>query len=343
MSSIPLCEPSLQDKLTELEEHIDTLLSSPWNADLMRILSVTSFASHNFFVKHNATAGMFAITTQTISSPMGLGSDSLPVKALIQGREIFLPDSLQFILELGCRLVNGPCYYLMPSFRGEPVDERHLCEFFHAEVEIIGGLDDVITIAESYVRYLTQELLEHASDSLERMVGESEHLFALISRSSKFIRLSFEEAKMELRGDPLSLAKLEDGTVWITPHGERKLISQNGDFIWLTHMPWRGVPFYQKRQDGCENAMNADLLAGCGEILGAGERAPDGISVKKNLLEQKVDPTSYNWYIRMKELQPLQTSGFGMGIERFLMWVLRQQDIRRLSILRREWGKLYTP
>ena len=46
------------------------------------------------------------VTTQTVSSPMGLGSDSLPVRANILGDEIYLADSMQFHLEYALRLAN---------------------------------------------------------------------------------------------------------------------------------------------------------------------------------------------------------------------------------------------
>ena len=37
------------------------------------------------------------------------------------------------------------------------------------------------------------------------------------------------------------------------------------------------------------------------------------------------------------------TSGFGMGIERFLAWVLRHDDIRDMQILPRVNGKAVIP
>lgn len=46
----------------------------------------------------------------------------------------------------------------------------------------------------------------------------------------------------------------------------------------------------------------------------------------------EVDPSEYQWYIKMKEVFPLKTAGFGMGVERFLMWVLKCDDIRDLQL-----------
>lgn len=46
------------------------------------------------------------ITTGSISSPMGLGSDSIPVKIQLGGRDTYLADSMQFALEYGCRFLK---------------------------------------------------------------------------------------------------------------------------------------------------------------------------------------------------------------------------------------------
>lgn len=51
------------------------------------------------------------VTTGSISSPMGRGSDSLPVKVKLEGVETYLADSMQFLLEYGCRLTNKGVYY----------------------------------------------------------------------------------------------------------------------------------------------------------------------------------------------------------------------------------------
>ena len=45
----------------------------------------------------------------------------------------------------------------------------------------------------------------------------------------------------------------------------------------------------------------------------------------------------------MKKLAPIQTAGFGMGTERFLMWVLKSKDIRNMQICLRFNGKNIMP
>lgn len=93
------------------------------------------------------------VTTGTISSPMGLGSDSLPVEIYLDGRKTYLADSMQFLLEYGCRLFKNGCWYIMPTFRGEDVDKRHLKQFFHSEAEVPGNLDDTMNLVNEYIKH----------------------------------------------------------------------------------------------------------------------------------------------------------------------------------------------
>lgn len=81
--------------------------------------------------------------------------------------------------------------------------------------------------------------------------------------------------------------------------------------------------------------LNADLLFGIGEIVGAGERHTTGIDVIKALKEHSVNENEYSWYIEMKKQYPMQTAGFGLGVERFILWLTNQNDIRDCQIFPR--------
>ena len=130
-----------------------------WYKNLVKIENIFNVATVNFYVARNIITMHLPVSTGSISSPMGRGSDSLPVRVNLNGVDTYLADSMQFMLEYGCRLSDKGVYYLMPSFRGEKADERHLCEFYHSEVEIPGTLDDIMLLAEEYVRYLKLQSL----------------------------------------------------------------------------------------------------------------------------------------------------------------------------------------
>jgi aspartyl/asparaginyl-tRNA synthetase len=273
---------------------------------------------------------------------MGLGSDSSPVEVELHGVPTFLADSMQFSLEYVCRLSDAGAYYLMPSFRGEAPDTTHLCQFFHSEAEMPGGLDDVVGVVEQYLRHLAGHLLTHHERLIARMAGDLTHVENLLDRSSAFPRVTFDEVAA-LIGDPDSIHTDELGG-WrsLTRSGERRLMERVGEFVWVTHWDHLSVPFYQAYDDN-SRALNADLLFGPGEVVGAGERHATGEDVRKALAAHDVAVDGYEWYVTMKDLTPMRTSGFGLGVERFFMGLLRNDDIRDFQLLPRENGRNILP
>lgn len=260
------------------------------------------------------------ITTGSISSPMGLGSDSLPVRISLDGVETYLADSMQFLLEYGCRFFKTGCWYIMPSFRGEAVDERHLKQFFHSEAEIPGTLEDVMNLAEDYIKHLIVKS--------QTIIGRKDYLERVVK--CDFARVSFDDIEPLLEKKDIVH---EGGWRNLTKRGEKKLIEYFGKPVWVHHYDEMAVPFYQKTENN--KAKNADLLMGIGETIGCGERLVDGSEVRKALQSRQVSEDDYDWYIKMKEEFPMQTSGFGMGIERFLLFILGETDIRKMQVFRR--------
>ncbi len=117
-----------------------------------------------------------------------------------------------------------------------------------------------------------------------------------------------------------------------------------GGYVWVTHWDHLAVPFYQAFADGSQNvALNADLLFGIGETVGAGERHVDEDAVTQALRLHSVDDEPYEWYRVLKREAPMRTSGFGMGVERLLLWVLDHDDIRDLQLLPRSNGQRDIP
>lgn len=82
------------------KEHLKILLSDPWYKVLNKVFSQILTSTHDFYNKEGIEPTVFPITTGSVSSPMGLGSDSSPVKVKIKGNNVFLADSMQFSLEI---------------------------------------------------------------------------------------------------------------------------------------------------------------------------------------------------------------------------------------------------
>ncbi|WP_431712635.1 asparagine synthetase A [Serratia marcescens] len=324
-------------------DHFESAIFDPWYKAITRIHSIISSQTGNFFNSKGLSPVLLPVTTGSISSPMGLGSDSMPVKINLGGVDTYLADSMQFLLEYALRLNDKGVYYLMPTFRGEEQDKRHLNQFYHAESEIIGGLSDVIELASSYVTYLCDYFLENERNLISQFTDDTSHLIKLSNLKGDIPKVSFQKAVKLLENNPLYVRMHESGFKQITNEGEKKLIELFDGPVWLTHFPKLSVPFYQadSLEDGY--SLTADLLMGIGETLGAGERNTYADDVVENLKARQVGREEYEWYIRMRELMPLRTSGFGMGVERFILWLINHDDIRDCQLLPRVHGENILP
>ena len=301
-----------------------------------------------FYNSKNILTMHLPVTTGSISSPMGKGSDSKPVKVNICGVDTYLADSMQFFLEYGCRLTENGVYYIMPTFRGEEADERHLCQFYHSEAEIPGNLNDVMDLVEEYIKHLSRKIIEEFGEVLQHELGDITHIKKVANYKGKFPRITFDDAEKKLKEKfPDKIDRFiiyDDGFRNITSDGEKALMQIYDGLIWVTNYDKMAVPFYQKVDEkNKRSAKNADLLMGIGETVGCGERNKTDLELYKSLNEHNVNSKEYEWYIEMKKKFPLQTSGFGMGIERYLMWVLKCKDIRNMQICLRFNGRNIVP
>lgn len=315
-------------------EHPET---NRWYRTLLTLQNELSYATYAFYRQRGIKTLFLPMTTGAISSPMGLGSDSSPVQVEIAGQPVYLADSMQFYLEYGCRFEERGCFYLMPSFRGEQADPRHLCQFYHSEAEIPGDFSTIRRLVENYIRFLCGWLMEYCTKEITEYAGSTQHLREMYSREA-FPVVTWDEAVAELMSMPGHTCSLGGSLTGITPKGERYLIHKLGGAVWLCNMDERIVPFYQA-SDGSGHAICGDLLFGIGEVAGAGQRCFGEAEVTGSMDAHHVSPEGYQWYIDMKKRHPMLTSGFGMGTERFLLWVLRHNNIRDCQLIPRFNGR----
>jgi len=249
-----------------------------------------------------------------------------------------MADSMQFMLEYACRLSGANAFYIMQSFRGDEPDETHLNQFYHNEAELAGGLDDVMSLVDSYLLALAQSVLANHGDAIARICGKVKHIEAF-SAGAPIPRVPLDEALAVVGKDPASFKCHPNGFRTLTRQGELGLNREFGEAVWLTDFDHLSVPFYQAFDPTRTKARAGDLLlAGIGEVVGSGERHSTADLVVDALNMHQVPHESYEWYIEMKRRYPLQTSGFGLGVERFLGWLLSCSDIRDCQILPRLKG-----
>lgn len=321
-------------------EHFIQVLENPWYALIAKLNSHLTYQTTSFFKSQGFSSVLLPITCSSVSSPMGLGSDSLPVSVNLFGQKTYLADSMQFQLEYLLRIQREGVWYIMPTFRGEDPDERHLNQFFHVEAEFVGELDDAIYLVNNYLKFLVTSITESPEllANIEKIVGDTSHLFKFCQNYSQIPIVPFEKARGILGEKEAFYQTVAPGLQTISPLGEQHLLERYDGALWLTHLPEKSVPFYQALAPHTEYALCADLILGIGETVGLGQRHATYEETLASLHRHQVDSADYEWYLNMKKLYPLTTSGFGLGLERFLLWILKHHDIRDMHLLSRLKG-----
>jgi L-asparaginase / beta-aspartyl-peptidase len=307
--------------------HSTVTLQDPWYAIIGLLQDRIYHESVRFF---SCTLGyryaLLPLTTDSISSPLGLGSDSMPVSISLFDRPTHLADSMQFSLEYMLRVIKG-CpgfYYLSPSFRGEDPDATHLNQFYHIECEHRGTKDEGMKTLEQFVFAITTALWQEEQANITSIAKDTSHITKLIQISrishASFPRITLDDA-IDL------LAGTEEAWAWAVPsqpskgrkltrRGELALIQHFAGPVWLTHLDHLSVPFYQAYADSAADADTfkskakcVDLLMGIGETAGLGERHSSPDTVRHALRHHHVPADTYQWYMDMRVEAPMQTVG----------------------------------
>ena len=176
------------------------------------------------------------------------------------------------------------------------------------------------------VRSVIKETLEKAAD----IVLSINPNFKLDDKP--FLRITYEEAihllnKYEILNDDGQPFKLGDE---INEKPERLLIDTLGHPTFLMKFPTKQKAFYMKRDpNDLTVTFSVDLLAPTvGEIVGGSEREDKMERLLERIHEENLDTSSYYWYLDTRKYGSVPHSGFGLGLERFLMYILGLEHIR---------------
>jgi len=241
------------------------------------------------------------------------------------GRKAYLTQSWQLYGEAFVASV-GKCYTIAPSFRAEKSrTRRHLTEYWHLEVEIpFCGLKELLEVEEQLITHICHRLAEWAREELS-VFGRDPGYLARIE--PPFPRLTYDEAVETLQAEGIQIEWGEDLT-WT----HEKALSEKFDVpFFITHFPRSAKAFYHKPDPARpEVTLSADLLApeGYGEITGGGERIEDYETLLARIKEEGLDPEDYKWYLDLRRYGTVQHAGFGLGVERMVMWVCKLEHIR---------------
>jgi asparaginyl-tRNA synthetase len=250
------------------------------------------------------------------------------------GKEAFLTVSGQLNVETYC-LALSKVYTFGPTFRAENSNtSRHLAEFWMIEPEIaFADLSDNADLAESFLKYVFTALLNERGDDLkffaERIDKES---VGRLERfvSSPFERMSYTDAITALEK---SGRKFEFPVRWgmdLQSEHERWLTEEHVKApVVVMNYPKEIKAFYMRMNDDGKTVAAMDVLApGIGEIIGGSQREERLEHLDRRLAELGLDSRHYWWYRDLRRYGTVPHAGFGLGLERTIIYATGMANIR---------------
>lgn len=238
---------------------------------------------------------------------------------------VYLTQSSQFYLEAFIYSLER-VYTVAPSFRAEPSrTRRHLTEFWHAEAEAAWAhLDDVMNITEELISHIVRRVLDERQAELKLLGRRTE---ALENIKPPFYKLSYDEALEILMGKGFE-AKWGDD---LGADEEKALTSEFDRPIQLYGFPEKVKAFYHRNDPKRpEVTLSVDVLApeGYGEVVGGGERIYDERELIEKIERFGLSPKDYQWYIDLRRYGSVPHAGFGLGVDRVVMWIAGLDHVR---------------
>jgi asparaginyl-tRNA synthetase len=253
----------------------------------------------------------------------------------------YLAQTGQLYVEAGM-MALGKVYCFGPTFRAEKSKtRRHLTEFWMVEPEVAFAThDDNLALQERMFSFIVARALERARPELallERDLAELERV------KPPFPRITYDKA-LEMVGAAANdeMPALAWGEDLGAPH-EVFLSRQFDRPVFVERYPAKIKAFYMQPDPARpEVVLNADLLApGFGEVIGGSERVHDEESLRKRIADEGLNVEDYRWYLDLRRFGSVPHSGFGMGVERMVLWVSGLPHIREAIGFPRTLHKLY--
>jgi asparaginyl-tRNA synthetase len=267
------------------------------------------------------------------------------------GTPAYLSQSGQLYNEADI-MAFGRVYCFGPTFRAEKSKtRRHIQEFWMVEPEAAYvDLWENLEIQEQFVSYIVQTTLREREDELA-LLGRD------VSRLKKieppFPRIGYDEAveminEAAAAGTPVPpddepVPPIEWGNDFGAPH-ETFVAEQFEKPVFVHHYPSAVKAFYMAQEpDRPETCRSADLLApeGYGEIIGGGERSSDLAYLEAQIERHDLPREAYEWYLDLRRYGSVPHAGFGLGIERTVMWICGLDHIRETIPFPRLLGRMY--
>lgn len=226
-------------------------------------------------------------------------------------------------------------YTFGPTFRAENSNtSTHASEFWMIEPEIaFANLVDDMDLIEDTVKYCIEYILVNAPEEIEFLnefvdKGLKERLEKVVA--SSFNRVTYTEAIDILVNSKQSFEfPYEWGDDLKTEH-ERYLCEKHFQGpVFVTDYPKDIKSFYMRLNDDQKTVAACDLLVpGIGELVGGSQREERYDVLVERMKEMRIPTEGLEWYLDLRRFGGCEHAGFGIGFERFVMYLTGMSNIR---------------
>ena len=332
-ADIDIQDPRLQEQLLDKRYFY---LRNEKIAAILRFRHILTRVVHQWFHENG-----FIEIHAPVLTPTPLYDDRTPIALKVHGQNVYLTQCVGFYLEAAVHAFEK-IYNIGPSFRAEESrSKRHLMEYWHIKAELaFVDLEDMVSVVERFIQ-----------DVSERSIPEGRKLSNVIGTEmcgddlrTPFPRIGYDEAVewLKMQGSDIEFGKS------LGSDEETKLSQRFGDTpFWVVGIPRSIEPFpYVIDPSDERRTKTADLIAsrGYGELLGIAEKISTLPMLDERLVEKgKAGDARYEWLRELRQYGCVPHGGFGLGLERFIRWLLQIPHVRDTIPFHRAFGRRIDP
>ncbi|CAJ1022601.1 Glutaminyl-tRNA synthetase, non-specific RNA binding region part 1/OB-fold nucleic acid binding domain/tRNA synthetases class II (D, K and N), putative [Leishmania lindenbergi] len=295
----------------------------------------------------------YEVTPPTLVQTQVEGGSTL-FDVLYYGENAYLTQSSQLYLETVTASL-GNVYCCLPSYRAEKSKtKRHLSEFTHLEIEYdVCSFEDLLNHLEDMICTVIHTVIERAGNMVAMLnptqlinpngdVRDSTNYKFTPKRP--FRRLRYADAIQFCNEN--GILNTETGKPFefgddITDQPERAMVAQMGEFVFMTHFPAQMKSFYMQR-DPADTTLTESvdvLVPGIGEVVGGSMRMYKYDELLDAYKREGLDASTYYWYTDQRRYGGAPHGGFGLGVERLLVWMLNLDNVKDACMYPRYMGR----